>query len=63
MSNGTPNFSEWVKVPLPNPRYLNNSKLNDFESTDVDNDGYVDLIIATTRDPLLQRSWYTDFKK
>jgi hypothetical protein len=50
MSNGTPNFSEWVKVPLPNPRYLNNSKLNDFESTDVDNDGYVDLIIATTRD-------------
>jgi len=50
MSNGTPNFSEWEKVPLPNPRYLNNSKLNDLESTDVDNDGYVDLIIATTRD-------------
>ena len=50
MSNGTPNFSEWEKVPLPNPRYINNSKLNDFESTDVDNDGYVDLIIATTRD-------------
>jgi len=50
MSNGTPNFSEWIKVPLPNPRYINNSKLNDFESTDVDNDGYVDLIIGTTRD-------------
>ena len=50
MSNGTPNFSEWEKVPLPNPRYINNSKLNDFESTDVDNDGYLDLIIATTRD-------------
>ena len=49
MSNGTPNFSEWVKVPLPSPRYLNNSKLNDLESTDVDNDGYVDLIVATTR--------------
>ena len=50
MSNGTPNFSEWVKLPLPNPRYINNSKLNDFESTDIDNDGYVDLIVATTRD-------------
>jgi hypothetical protein len=50
MSNGTPNFSEWEKVPLPNPRYINNSKLNDLESSDIDNDGYVDLIIATTRD-------------
>ena len=49
MSNGTSNFSEWDKVPLPNPRYENNSNLNDFESNDIDNDGYVDLIIATTR--------------
>ena len=50
MSNGTPNFDQWNKVQLPNPRYLNNSKLNDFESTDFDNDGYIDIIIATTRD-------------
>jgi len=50
MSNGTANFSEWEKVQLPNPRYLNNSKLNDFESTDFDNDGFIDIIIATTRD-------------
>ena len=50
MSNGTANFSEWEKVQLPNPRYLNNSKLNDFESTDFDNDGFIDIIVATTRD-------------
>lgn len=49
MSDGTPNFDQWNKVQLPNPRYLNNSKLNDFESTDFDNDGFIDIIIATTR--------------
>ena len=49
MSNGTPNFDQWDKVLLPSPRYLNNSKLNDFESTDFDGDGFIDIIIATTR--------------
>ena len=50
ISNGTSNFSEWEKLQLPDPIYLNNSKLNDLESTDFDNDGYIDLILATTRD-------------
>ena len=35
---------------LPDPVYLNNSKLNDIETIDFDNDGYVDLILATSRD-------------
>ena len=50
ISNGTSNFSEWEKLQLPESIYLNNSKLNDLESTDFDNDGYIDLILATTRD-------------
>jgi hypothetical protein len=50
ISNGTPNFSEWEKLLLPDPIYTNNSKLNDLESTDFDNDGDLDLILATTRD-------------
>ena len=50
MSNGTSNLSEWDKVMLPDPIYVNNAKLNDIESTDIDNDGFIDLIIATTRD-------------
>jgi hypothetical protein len=50
ISNGTSNFSEWEKLQLPDPIYLNNSKLNDLESTDFDNDGDIDLILATTRD-------------
>ena len=50
MSNGTSNLSEWNKVMLPDPIYVNNAKLNDIESTDINNDGFIDLIIATTRD-------------
>ena len=50
MSNGTSNLSEWDKVMLPDPIYVNNAKLNDIESTDINNDGFIDLIIATTRD-------------
>ena len=41
---------ECNKILLPDPVYLNNSKLNDIETIDFDNDGYVDLILATSRD-------------
>ena len=50
MSNGTSNLSEWDKGMLPDLIYENNAKLNDIESTDFNNDGFIDLIIATTRD-------------
>jgi hypothetical protein len=50
MSNGTPNVSSWFKVNLPDPIYLNNTKLNHIKSIDFNNDGLRDLILASTRD-------------
>ena len=49
MSDGTENFNNWNKLPLPDPRYLSNSNLNDINSIDFNEDGFEDLIIATTR--------------
>ena len=50
MSNGTPDVSSWIKVNLPDPRYLNNTKLNHMKSIDFNNDGFRDLILASTRE-------------
>jgi hypothetical protein len=49
MSDGTQDVTNWTKVNLPTPIYPNNTKLNHIKSFDFSNDGYMDIVIASTR--------------
>ena len=49
MSDGTQDVRNWTKVNLPTPIYPNNTKLNHIKSFDFNNDGYIDIVIASTR--------------
>jgi hypothetical protein len=49
MSDGTQDVTNWTKVNLPTPIYPNNTKLNHIKSFDFNNDGYMDIVIASTR--------------
>jgi len=49
MSDGTQDVTNWAKVDLPLPIYPNNTKLNHIKSLDYDEDGYMDIVIASTR--------------
>ena len=51
LSNETPNIEDWQKVILPTgPFGENHNKYNHAASGDFNNDGYMDIVVAVTRD-------------
>tara|TARA_Y100001936_G_scaffold38534_1_gene36738 strand:- start:556 stop:2358 length:1803 start_codon:yes stop_codon:yes gene_type:complete len=51
LSDNSPNISSWSKIVLPTgPFGINHNKYNHAASGDLNNDGYIDVVVAVTRD-------------
>ena len=51
LSNGTSNINEWQLKALPaGPYGVNHNKYNHADWGDLNNDGYMDVVVAVTRD-------------
>jgi|TARA_B100000482_G_scaffold172177_1_gene139462 hypothetical protein len=51
LSNGTSNINEWeLKALPPGPFGVNHNKYNHADWGDLNNDGYMDVVVAVTRD-------------